>query len=747
MAWVEALLAKTFIEEGAVDIEGFKALERSLNLSKSGQQSHSHFMRPLCLSSARAVKQPDPEPEPENEPETAGTPLIVLNGSSTPSRPKSPASPASPDLLSRAGTADSKEWFRGSLHQGKEAGKQKEKNKKPQLKGGGKSPKGTETPSKDHSHKQHRQHSYHHRGPSTPASHSKKDLPANVTPARGNVFLFMPYLHFESTHRRREMQDAIKRAEMHKSHGHPFLQQAKTCDEMLIRAHLNSSTASLHVRRTLDQSFYHNIDTQSRDEDQVVYRYQLRGQDANEDEVNPNIIMIDQLWCWILGKDLIVTAFPQRWQQPKNDPLNVLDSVIEDINSKTRDTVRSVYDLAMVITNRCTGVFDRHRAGDENYQFLDMFESSIGNATDRETVLFKEFNEASMQASAWLQQNRRANRFARALEYKSMDSQEKLEAKSRNKALKEENLLFETSTQGPIFVDQLLDIGDETDLLAETKDIRDELNMIEKVMGEQRHVLPDLESAICELYLEEQKSQQDVKKRFREQLKTIEMHVKDIERMDKQAKRIYDSITDMLDLKQKHANAFEARFARDQAAGTAKQTQTIILFTIVTIIFLPLSFIASFFAIPVTQYPHDDGNLSLPLGYVSRYTFGIGFAISIPLVVIALNLGDIGDLIREVRRRVGLRLLRRKQNAGHNDTSSIVTTAMSARIEKALSIARTSLEYDLRRERLSNSNDRPLSLVGEGLKQRVATGFRMRLSSDIERGPDIFVPAPPRKRV
>jgi hypothetical protein len=39
-------------------------------------------------------------------------------------------------------------------------------------------------------------------------------------------------------------------------------------------------------------------------------------------------------------------------------------------------------------------------------------------------------------------------------------------------------------------------------------------------------------------------------------------------------------LTHLLDLKQKHANAFEARFARDQAALTAHQGQTILVFTI-----------------------------------------------------------------------------------------------------------------------------------------------------------------------
>lgn len=74
-----------------------------------------------------------------------------------------------------------------------------------------------------------------------------------------------------------------------------------------------------------------------------------------------------------------MTCFPQRWDQPSSeDPLNVLLGIIEDMNAKTRPPITSVYDLAMLITGRCCGIFDRHRLENENYQFLDMFEIAIG---------------------------------------------------------------------------------------------------------------------------------------------------------------------------------------------------------------------------------------------------------------------------------------------------------------------------------------------------------------------------------
>ena len=279
--------------------------------------------------------------------------------------------------------------------------------------------------------------------------------------------------------------------------------------------------------------------------------------------------------------------------------------------------------------------------------------------------------------------------------------------------------------RGPLFVDKLLDIGHETDLLAETKDIRDELNMIAKVLEDQRQVLPDLEASISDIYREDKRSLWDVRKRFKDQMKAIEMNIKDIDRMDKQAERIYSSITDMLDLKQKHANAFEARFARDQAAGTARQGQTIMVFTIVTIIFLPLSFIAAFFTINVAEFPRAaDGSESLPLGYVSKYMFGIGFAISIPLIIIALLLDDIGGLVREFRRRNALRKARRAEGAVDFSTSSDALD-----MEQMLSVTR-SHRRSVEREWAVARNSRETARTG---REKV-TGFRMMMSTDVERG-------------
>ncbi|KAL9581543.1 MAG: hypothetical protein Q9212_003843 [Teloschistes hypoglaucus] len=595
ITWVETLITKHFVENSASDVDGFKALEKLLGQQHRGPKVHSFFMRPLCQRMQPTGRDPSSSGPPvavgdESQTKTEPTtPVIVLPEQGNPASQERKTSTYRHDKTStqserRAKVYNTLQSTKSSIPSTK---KSKETNGQPV------------TPSKKRSDSQRDQRK---------APIDKK------LDRKGNIVLFMPYLHYETHRNRKAMSKAIKDASEEKLNLMLKPHEGHTCDEMLIQAYLQS-TPNLHIRRTLDQFYYHAISTDRRDRDQVVYRY------TRDKKKEKMVFMVDQLWLWILGKDLIITSFPQRWNQPKNDPLNVLDGIIEDMNSKTRPPVRSVHDLATLITGRCSGVFDRHRLGDEDYQFLDMFESSIGQVTNTETDLFEKFNKASKKAEEWLQLQRQRG---------------------------SPQLRHASSARDHDFVDTLLDIGEETALLAETKDIRDELNMISLVLEHQLSVLDDMMSALLEEATKHQPQvQSEVRRRYKEQQKLVEVHIKDVERMEKQAEGIYTSLTHLLDLKQKHANAFEARFARDQAALTGRQGQTIMVFTLVTIVFLPMSFIASVFAIPVRDYPHRDGNLSIPFSYVSKIMFGVGLAISIPLIAVALSFDSLGLLVRQ----------------------------------------------------------------------------------------------------
>lgn len=152
------------------------------------------------------------------------------------------------------------------------------------------------------------------------------------------MYLFMPYVHCELAISQEQRQKAIESAQLLKSkqassdsqtpsapHARPLLQRRTTdfvafrvdADERLIKAHVQSSKCSLHIRRTLDQFFYRTIGTfPRRDTDQVVLRYQ----DNHEMRKDPHLLMVDQLWLWIVNEDLIITSFPRQWDESDDDP-------------------------------------------------------------------------------------------------------------------------------------------------------------------------------------------------------------------------------------------------------------------------------------------------------------------------------------------------------------------------------------------------------------------------------------------
>lgn len=99
----------------------------------------------------------------------------------------------------------------------------------------------------------------------------------------------MPFLHYETHDRLLSMTKTIKTAHYG---GRPPLNASK--DELLVHAYMENY---LHPRRTLDQFFYHGIDTTQRDSDQVVWRYCQKHRKFEE----PKLFMVDQLWMWILG--------------------------------------------------------------------------------------------------------------------------------------------------------------------------------------------------------------------------------------------------------------------------------------------------------------------------------------------------------------------------------------------------------------------------------------------------------------
>lgn len=174
-------------------------------------------------------------------------------------------------------------------------------------------------------------------------------------------------------------------------------------DQYLLSEHNSDSKTRhvLHIRRTLDQSLYHNLkDTVFRDADQTVHRYQKELNEKKPKKQQPlSVIMVDQLWMWILvgksGKaEAIITCFPSRdWFDVgidvgiTNDGQIPTDRILDrrrttDVFQITKsyiqhrpNAVNTPYDLAGVIASRCSRALLDHST--DMLNFAEVYENSI----------------------------------------------------------------------------------------------------------------------------------------------------------------------------------------------------------------------------------------------------------------------------------------------------------------------------------------------------------------------------------
>lgn len=213
-----------------------------------------------------------------------------------------------------------------------------------------------------------------------------------------------------------------------------------------------------------------------------------------------------------------------------------------------------------------------------------------------------------------------------------------------------------------------LNIQEEAELLVEIEDIHDELLILKMILVHQLTTVREVNKILAQQSTPEDGGSQSDRLSIAEN-SLIENRLLRIESMQKMTIKttktvrstarprlmfcaspvtyeFHCQILSLLDLKQKQASIAEALasvdYARQQAEQskeTARQGRTLMLFTVVTILFvssfiqpgpictganvrlylqLPLSFMSAFFAIAIDAFPVDE-NGKLGLGYVLKY--------------------------------------------------------------------------------------------------------------------------------
>ncbi|KAI1383028.1 uncharacterized protein F4822DRAFT_90190 [Hypoxylon trugodes] len=360
----------------------------------------------------------------------------------------------------------------------------------------------------------------------------------------------------------------------------PFIALRTKTSQRLARLKTSGSRAAvtngfarsvIRFERTLDETYYPSLSAEAleaRNEDQVVSREWVEIRDPDSDDGDPMpILMVPQLWIWRLH-DHIVTASPTEGLLPGKDAYgedvefdrnvgSTESQYFKDMEPKWMkwDSWYTGIQIGIIIARHITA-FGESQAGGRFKSPLDIFERGVVRVL--------------LDVEAYMDPNRPSR---------------------------------------PI-------IEEEREFMHRITDIREELAMIQEILGQQREILERLIQDY-EHYNPDSLSFMDPGQDIRDPNAKWEIvkssgtklrgYQKRVDRIDKDAERIERVIQDQLSLKRTHASISDARSGLILSAAVAG-------LTIITIIFTPLAFMASLFALPLDRLLSNQFEFNRPGG-------------------------------------------------------------------------------------------------------------------------------------
>lgn len=420
--------------------------------------------------------------------------------------------------------------------------------------------------------------------------------------------LNLPYLHWDK-------YSSWKKRQRHILNMKDLAEKNKQCECLLdykdvfdARSHKNEILLHeqlflprpMHDRRTLDQSYFYNLRKVAyRDDDQVIGQHTLRYESEQRDKER-KMMMVDQLWMWVIDGDTVVTSFPETSTGHRNEA-DVLQKILSDLKPSLGQSIKSLNGLIALIIDTCSGVFHRSDINPD-LAFFEFFADEIGTAKSEVEEMYTSFYMTSQSIQKlWMDPN-------------------------------------VSTASMTVELDSLFSIRDELRLLQRVEAIISDLHKIDFLCGQQTDVLYTLS-----------KSTSRSSRSLTDLFETVKHRRRMWSDMAESAQATQDSLQGLFDLKQRQAAVSEARTVRYQVEISARQGRSIMLLTVMTIVFLPVSVIAAIFGMNAMEL--NAGELH----------FGTEIMIMAPvtLVVILVALGTafqeaVRDLIVLIFRSIPL---------------------------------------------------------------------------------------------
>ncbi|KAJ8124695.1 hypothetical protein O1611_g8945 [Lasiodiplodia mahajangana] len=398
-------------------------------------------------------------------------------------------------------------------------------------------------------------------------------------------------------------------------------------DSSLIQKYLFSDPP-LHPRRTLDQGYHTTVQTtRPRDRNQVVYRAtttpessyhqfdHTKGQwtcpvydHAVEEcaKCRENIrrlsrmVMVDQLWMWVLDQKTIITCFPKRYGLHGRDPSGVFEAIQERLDRGR--SVHSVFEIAYTILDECSNTFfDRMKDTSSQPQVLDIFSEAIRNVSRQQAL-------ESQRLWNWIDRARAITR---------------QQGRHRNLIIP----AWTTSTEGGLERD-IQDIVEELEIMISVNKTQSDLYMkfihyASKAMNGNKTPGIGIDAS-HPVGLDSSEVQLGAA--------TLMAKVKDrvgyLESLLKTASSAAELVKSLSQLRQQQDSVIQALQSIKLSLDSIDQGRTLMVFTVITIIFSPLSFLSSIFGMNNQEFGQDQWKISDQFKYI--------FSISIGVTVFAL---------------------------------------------------------------------------------------------------------------
>ncbi|ETS82476.1 hypothetical protein PFICI_04352 [Pestalotiopsis fici W106-1] len=350
---------------------------------------------------------------------------------------------------------------------------------------------------------------------------------------------------------------------------------------------------TVHGCATLDEAYYHfspemgepgvATDCISRNRSQVVTKHFLRRSNKSlptndapdTDKTYWPILRVNQIWIWTIANKWLISATSH---QPDDYEQSWIDGFIQHLNQRlatggTQPQPATTSEMIKVMVDYCIGFYERRRVWEDLTPKTDTQKDDEAEKLSMRQIFSNHINFIGRRETNLFEEFRR-----------------EVGGKS------------DISTQVKVAKDAILDAEK---LLSEIKDVRDELNILRSVVNHQNTVQRQIYNKTL--------SGSNLSSRFISH---------DIEDMESHAARIQSAVDSTLSLS-------GTQIANFQAEEAARQGKSLMLFTISTIIFLPLSFLTSLFALDIESFQNVPG-------WVFGVIFGGSLIFTVVLATLAL---------------------------------------------------------------------------------------------------------------